>query len=423
MIGPTAGVHHAARAMVLRVLRDLPGGRIEVIDGDGTHVVGARTGACPLTATVTVHEPATYQRLLRGSRGLADAYADGWWDADDLVTVIRIAARSMAAIDGLRARAAWIGAPVRRAAASRRSNTHARSRRNVERHYDLGNEFFSLVLDETMGYSCAYWERPDMDAVEASRANLDRVCRLLDLREGERVLEMGSGWGGLAVHAAQRTGCHVSTVTLSENQRRYVEQLAHDAGVAGRVEVIVSDYRDVRGTWDKVMSLEMVESIGPQNLATFIACCAGLMRPDGLMLLQAITTHDRLFRIDRYARTFLNERIFPGGCAPSVEAILSASARTTELRCVGLYDITPHYPLTLRAWRERIQGNWTYIASLGGFDEHFLRMWTLYFSYCEAGFLERRVQDRQLLLAGPQWRDEDRLLTTAGRRAAEPAYR
>jgi cyclopropane-fatty-acyl-phospholipid synthase len=244
------------------------------------------------------------------------------------------------------------------------------------------------------------------------------VCRLLDLKDGDRVLEMGSGWGGLAVHAAQQTGCLVSTVTLSESQRRYVEALAREAGVADRVEVLLSDYRDVRGSWDKVVSLEMVESIGAQHLETFLACCGRLMRRGGLMLMQAITTHDRLFRIDRYARTFLNQRIFPGGCAPSVEAILQASARTTDLRCVGLYDITPHYPPTLRAWRERLERNRAAISALG-FDERFRRLWRLYFAYCEAGFLERRVQDRQLVLAGPEWREETRLLTPTPDRLAE----
>jgi len=361
---------------------------------------------------VSVHDPAAYLWLLRGSRGFGHAYASGLWDADDLVTLIRIAARSMRAVDPLRARLAAIRAPARRLAAAGR-NTRERSRRNVERHYDLGNAFFRLVLDETMGYSCAYWERPDMTPVEASRANLERVCRLLDLRAGDRVLELGSGWGGFAVHAAHTRGCRVSTVTISPSQRAHIEQLARDAGVADRVEVILSDYRDLHGTWDKLVSLEMIESIGAEHLGDFMAQCGRLMRADGLMLLQAITTSDELFRIDRYARTFLNELIFPNGCLPSVEAMLAAVARRAALRCVALYDITPHYPPTLRAWRQRLQQNWPQIEALGGFDERFRRLWTLYFAYCEAGFLERRVQDRQLLLAGPLWREERRLLDDA----------
>src|SRR4051794_13309476 len=401
-------VEGVARAVVLRALHDLPGGRITIVEGSARHVLGPQ--AADLHATVTVRDPGFYARLLRGSLGFADTYVDGLWDVDDMVSLVRIAARSMTALDRLRGIAAAATKPARRIAGRRRSNTRPRSRENVARHYDLGNDFFGLVLDETMGYSCAYWERPDMTPVEASRANLDRVCRLLDLHAGERVLEMGSGWGGLAVHAAQRTGCHVSTVTLSANQRDYIERLAGDAGVADRVEVILCDYRDVRGQWDKVMSLEMVESIGAQHLDAFLGCCGRVMRPDGVMFMQAITTHDRLFKIDRYSRTFLNQRIFPNACAPSVEAILDARARTTGLRCVALYDMSPHFPLTLRAWRARLLANRDRIAALDGFDDAFLRLWSLYFSYCEAGFLERRVQDRQLILAGPQWRDEQRLL-------------
>ena len=366
-----------------------------------------------------MHDAAFYPALLRGSLGFADAYIDGLWDVDDMVSLIRIAARSMGALDRLRGGFAATTYPLRRAAAARRSNTRSRSRSNVERHYDLGNEFFSLVLDETMGYACAYWERPGMESADAARANYARVCRLLDLRPGDQVLEMGSGWGGFAVYAAQRAGCHVSTVTLSHNQRDYIERLARDAGVAERVEVLVSDYRDVRGQWDKLVSLEMVESIGAQHLQTFLRCCGQLMRPDGLMLLQAITTHDRLFRVDRYSRTFLNELIFPGGCAPSLEVILDANARSTDLRCVAVYDITPHYPPTLRAWRDRLQANWPRIAELG-FDDRFRRLWTLYFCYCEAGFLERRVQDRQLVLAGPAWRDETRFLDAHVAEAVAP---
>lgn len=406
---PTA-LDRAARGVVRRALRGLSGGQITVVDGDDRYVVG--TPGADLAVTVTVRDPALYRRLLHGSLGFADAFVDGLWEVDDLVALVRIAARSMGVIDEFRSVVATATTPARRLVAGRRSNTRARSRSNVEEHYDLGNEFFGLVLDETMGYSCAYWPRADMEPVQASRANLERVCRLLDLQPGDRLLEMGSGWGGLAVYAAENTACSVATVTLSENQEGYIKDLARQRGVADRVEVLLTDYRDVKGTWDKIISLEMVESIGPQHLETFLGCCGRLLKPDGLMLMQAITTHDRLFRIDRYSRTFLNQRIFPNGCAPSVEAILNASARTTDLRCTALYDISPHYPLTLRAWRERLDANWDEIARFG-FDEKFHRLWTLYFSYCEAGFLERRVQDRQLIFAGPKWRDEKRLLDLA----------
>ncbi len=382
-------------------------GRLVLVDADGEHTIGTDG---ELNARIVIHSPAVYRAIIGGSRGLARTYVEGLWDSDDLVSMVRIAARALVRIDPWRARIAQVTWPLQRGSAALRSNTRARSRDNVERHYDLGNDFFSLVLDETMGYSCAYYESPRMPPVDASRANLDRVCRMLDLRPGERLLELGSGWGPLALHAAQRFGCHVSTVTLSEAQREYIERTARERDVASLVDVIVQDYRDVRGRWDKVASLEMVESIGAQHLRTFASQVGELMRPDGLALIQAITTTDRLFRVERYNRTFLNEYIFPGGHTPSVEAILDAFARTSRLRVVAVHDITAHYPPTLRAWRDRLQRNWPRIAALGRFDESFHRLWTLYFSWCEAAFMERRVQDRQILLAGPGWRDEDRLL-------------
>jgi cyclopropane-fatty-acyl-phospholipid synthase len=410
----------AARAALHAVLRGVHEGQVTVVDGDGEHTAGSpRDG---LRTRVVVHDPAVYPALLARGKGMARTYAEGRWDCDDLVALVRIAARAMFRADPWRARLATATWPVKRVRASFR-NTRRRSRDNVERHYDLGNDFFSLVLDETMGYSCAFYVRPDMDPVEASRANLDRVCTLLDLQPGERVLELGSGWGPFALHAAEHYGVQVSTVTLSHSQRDHILQRARERGVAGRVEVIVSDYRDVRGAWDKAISMEMVESIGAAHLDDFSRQIGRLIKPDGLALVQAITTTGRLFPVERYNSTFINEMIFPGGHTPSIEAILDAVSRSTDLRPVAMYDITAHYPPTLRAWRARLQQNWPRIEALGRFDEWFRRLWTLYFSWCEAAFEERRIQDRQILLAGPRWRDEDRLLGIRSAAAQAPEVR
>lgn len=397
----------AARGFLLRSLRSSQAGQLTFVDADGEHVTGTGEG---LTARIEVHSGGTYRAAVaRGSRGVARTYADGLWDCGDLVSMVRIAVRAIEPLDPWKARLAQAMWPLQRARASLR-NTKTRSRQNVELHYDLGNDFFSLVLDDTMGYSCAYYAHPGMAAVEASRENFDRICRSLDLRPGERLLEIGSGWGPLALHAAKHFRARVSTVTLSESQRDYIDKAAADAGVGDLVEVLVQDYRDVRGTWDKLAAIEVVESLGAAHLETFASQVWRLLRPDGLAFIQVITTADRFYKADRYGRSFLNEYIFPGGFAPSVEALLGAFAKRTSLRPVAVYDITAHYPPTLRAWRDRLQENWPRIAALGRFDEPFRRLWTLYFSWCEAAFIERRVQDRQVLLAGPRWHDEDRLL-------------
>jgi cyclopropane-fatty-acyl-phospholipid synthase len=399
-----------ARATAHRILRGVRGGAITVVDSHGTQTFGHVTEDS-LRAIVRVNSFAAYRALFRGGLGLAETYAGGLWDCDDLVTLVRIAARSLSTLDRWRKQINTVTGPVERLLALRRNtNSRKNSVRNVHHHYDLSNEVFSLILDETMGYSCAYYEHTDIDPVEASWANLARVCRILDLHGGERVLELGSGWGGLAVYAARNFGCHVSTVTLSEPQRDYINNAAQKAGVGDKVQVLLQDYRDVRGQWDKLVSLEMIESVGALHLDTFIAQCGALMKPDGIMLMQAIMTSDTLFRNDRYRRTFLNQLIFQGGFTPSLRAVTSAVARRTDLRVAGVYDISNHYPPTLTAWRDRMLSNWPKINQIEGFDEHFLRLWTLYFSWCEAGFRERRVYDRQIVLVGRQWRDENRLL-------------
>jgi cyclopropane-fatty-acyl-phospholipid synthase len=400
-------VDAAVRGGLTRLLGGFRDGVITLSDAEGDRVLGV---GGDLRARISVHSSAAYGAFLTGSRGLARAYADGLWDSDDLVSLVRIAARALSTADPWRERLAALTGPFERLLAASRSNTRSRSRDNVERHYDLGNDFFALVLDETLAYSCAYFEREEMTLAEASRAKLERVCRLLDLRPGDRLLEMGSGWGSLALHAAKHFGCRVSTVTISPSQRDHIESAARSEGVADRVEVVLSDYRDVRGTWDKLASVEMIEAIGAEHLDTFIARCGGLLPRGGVMVLQAITQSERLYRVNRYRRNFLNDIIFPGGCAPSLEAIARAAARRTSLRVAAVHDITAHYPPTLRAWRERLERNWPRIERLGRFDETFRRTWRLYFAYCEAAFLERRLQDRQIVLANPGWRGENRLL-------------
>jgi cyclopropane-fatty-acyl-phospholipid synthase len=280
--------------------------------------------------------------------------------------------------------------------------TRQRSRRDIAAHYDLGNHLFERMLDPTMMYSCALFDRPGMSLHDASVAKLDRVCDRLQLGPEDRVLEIGTGWGGFAVHAAATRGCRVVTTTISREQHDYAVERVRQAGVADLVTVLMRDYRDLRGRFDKLVSIEMIEAVGWQHIGRFFARCSDLLSSHGAMLLQAITIDDRAYEVEKASKSFIREYIFPGGCLPSLEVIMRNVARRTDLQAVGLEDITTSYVETLRRWRHNFAGHSAELARLG-YDERFQRIWTLYLAYCEAGFAERRICDVQLLLAKPRW--------------------
>jgi cyclopropane-fatty-acyl-phospholipid synthase len=284
-------------------------------------------------------------------------------------------------------------------------NTPGRSREDIAAHYDLGNDLFELMLDETMMYSSAVFERREMTLAEASRAKLERICAKLDLEPSDHVAEIGTGWGGFAVYAASTRGCRVTTTTLSREQRAFALERVADAGLSDRVTVLLDDYRELRGRYDKLVSIEMIEAVGWKDFGTFFACCSSLLEPDGRMALQAITIDDRLYELEKAQRSFMNSLIFPHGCLPSIEVIARNVARRTDLRMVDLEDISPHYAETLRRWRANVDAGADRIRSMG-YDERFLRLWRLYLSFCEAGFTARRIADVQIVLAKPRWRGQ-----------------
>jgi cyclopropane-fatty-acyl-phospholipid synthase len=259
------------------------------------------------------------------------------------------------------------------------------------------------MLDPTLSYSCAVFEQPQMTLEQAQLAKLDRVCDKLDLGPGDRVIEIGTGWGGFAVHAASTRGCHVTTTTISRDQYEYAVKRVRDAGLADRVTVLMQDYRDLAGRYDKLVSIEMIEAVGWRQFGAFFAKCSDLLEPDGAMLLQAITIDDRAYEVEKASKTFINTRIFPGGCLPSLAVIARNVTRRTDLQQVDLEDITAHYVPTLHHWRENFAASTGELVPLG-YDERFHRLWALYLAYCEAGFAERRICDVQLLLAKPKWR-------------------
>jgi cyclopropane-fatty-acyl-phospholipid synthase len=349
-----------------------------------------------LQARVEVRSARAWPRLLRGSTGLADAYMDGLWTCDDLVSLVRIGARRLPALDAWRRPFAAALRLARRAP----DNSRAGSRRNIAAHYDLGNAFFALFLDETMTYSCAAFDRPDMSLGEAQEAKLERACRKLELTEDDHLLEIGTGWGSLAVHAASRYGCRVTTTTISKEQQRVALERVLEAGLEARVTVLLEDYRDLRGRFDKLASIEMIEAVGWQGFAEYFRRCGELLHPHGLMLLQAITIDDRAYEVEKDSRSFIKTYIFPGGGLPSMEMIGRCVVGETDMSPVTVEDMTPFYPETLRRWREGFLANADRAAELG-YDRRFQRLWELYLSWCEAGFRERRIGDVQLLLGKP----------------------
>jgi cyclopropane-fatty-acyl-phospholipid synthase len=303
----------------------------------------------------------------------------------------------------VRRRLAPVREPFHRARLAWVRNTPERSRADIAAHYDLGNELFELMLDPTMMYSCAVFEPPEASLHEASLAKLERICDKLRLGPQDHVLEIGTGWGGFAIHAARTRGCRVTSITLSTEQRAAALRRIREAGLEDRVTVLLQDYREVRGQYDKLVSIEMIEAVGWKDFGTFFRCCSERLRPDGAMLLQAIVMDDRAYAVERASRSFIRTLIFPNGCLPSRQVIARHVARDTDLRTVHLEDLTPHYVRTLARWRENVDAAEDRLEALG-YDERFRRLWRLYLSYCEAGFAERRIGLVQTVLAKPRWR-------------------
>jgi cyclopropane-fatty-acyl-phospholipid synthase len=392
-----------ARTIALALVRRARHGTIVIVDGSERLELGEpRSDGLP-HATVVVRSPRFYRRLLHGSIGLAKAYRDREWECSDLPALMRIAASNAAALDRPRRLLRPLVAGPQHAVRWLTRNTPRRSRRQIAAHYDLGDDLFALMLDDTMTYSCAVFGEPRATLEQAQLAKLDLICRKLSLSPGDRVLEIGSGWGAFALHAASRYGCHVSTTTISERQHAYVSERVAAAGLADHVEVLLRDYRELEGSFDKLVSIEMIEAVGWQYLDTFFARCSRLLHPGGAMLLQAITIDDRAYEVGKASRSFINTQIFPGGCLPSLEAMSRSIARVTDLRLLDLEDISAHYVETLRRWRANLAGAGAELARLG-YDESFRRLWELYLSYCEGGFWARRIGDVQLLLAKPGFR-------------------
>jgi len=394
---------NASKVAASMIFRRLSQGRMNVIEENRLTSFGPADAE--LSATVTVNDPSAWAGPLRGSVGLGETYVDGLWECDELVDLIRIAARELATLDGVRGMVAKPRGLIDRVRRAVPANTNRKARENISAHYDLGNDLFASFLDERMMYSCATFAHEAESLEQAQTRRLDGIVGQLGLRPEHHLLEIGTGWGGMAIHAAAASGCRVTTTTISREQASLARQRIAAAGLCDRVTVLEQDYRELRGTYDRLVSLEMIEAVGWQYFDTFFSHCSGLLAPDGAMLLQAITIDDRLYDTEKAARSFANTHIFPGGCLPSMQVIGECLGRSTDMRQVWMEDITASYPPTLAAWRERFLASWPELQRRG-YDERFRRLWVFYLSFVEAGFIERRLGDVQLLLAKPEWREE-----------------
>jgi len=397
-IGPKAGTPVAAR--FLRFMAShLRGGTLVVIDDTGNR----RFGSGLPEVTMVVHDPSVYwSTLLQGSVGLGRDYADGLWDCDDLTLLTRVLNRGLRPVTAVQDRVGQaVGASTNWLRRLRPPTKHV-DRNNIQAHYDVSNDFFALMLDETMMYSSAMFAEEDMDLGRAQRVKLDRLCTKLDLGPDDHVVEIGTGWGGFACHAAANYGCLVTTTTISDAQFRFTSKRVVEEGLADRVTVLNSDYRDLGGTFDKLVSIEMIEAVDWRQHDTFFRTCAGLLHDQGLMAIQAITIEDGSFERAKNGTDFVREFIFPGGCLPSLEAITRSLRRATPLAVLDIEDIGRHYAETLRRWDEQVVGHPDEVAALG-LDTRFQRLWHFYLCYCEGAFLERHISDVQMVMAMPGW--------------------
>ncbi len=405
-----------ARKIVLAQLETLEFGRLTVHEKymEGEHlsaqnVVHVHQFGCgveceDLDAHLYILHPSVYsQVLISGSIGAGEAYMDGAWRSPDLVKVIRVMVANMALLDQLDSRWSSVSRWALKLMHRMNANSVSGSRKNIAAHYDLGNGFFSLFLDPTMLYSSAVYPRSDASLAEASEFKLEKICRKLKLQSSDHLLEIGTGWGGMAVYAAKHYGCRVTTTTISREQYEYANSWVEREGLQDQVTLLLKDYRELEGQFDKLVSIEMIEAVGHEYYETFFSRCSQLLKPQGLMVMQAITIQDQRYHSYKNSVDFIQRYIFPGGCLPSNQIIAQHIARDTDMQIVGMDDITFDYARTLASWREHFFARIDDVKAQG-FDQRFINMWEYYLCYCEGGFLERAISTAQFVFAKPRCR-------------------
>jgi cyclopropane-fatty-acyl-phospholipid synthase len=390
------------RRLMLDRLAEFTRGELRVVEPDGTQrIFGRRSDDFDVGCTLYVEHPQTWaDTAFGGTVGAGEAYIRGLWRSDDLTSLVRIFVANRGVMNRMDSRWAFVSRPLLKLFHWANRNSRLGSARNIAAHYDLGNDLYQLMLDETMAYSCAIFPRPDASLAVAQTAKFEAACRKLDLAHTDHVLEIGTGWGGFAIHAVERYGCRVTTTTISAAQRDYAVRKIAERGLSDRITVLLQDYRDLEGQYDKLVSIEMVEAVGARYLDGFFDACSRLVKPDGAMLLQAITLQDQFYQQALKSVDYIQRYVFPGSFIPSVTTLLESMTRATDLKLFHLEDIGPHYARTLRTWRERFFRNLGKVRELG-YPDSFVRLWEYYLCYCEGGFLERQLGTVQMLLTKP----------------------
>ena len=381
------------RHIFFAILRRIKDGTLILCEGNETQTFGFGN---PIV-TVTVSSPTFYRRaLFGGTVGIGEAYIDGDWDSDDLVKLVCLFLSNRNVVEGFEGIGSTTSAFLNGLVHRLKSNTLAGSRRNIRSHYDLSNDFFSRFLDTRLMYSAAVFETEHMSLEEASTRKLERICRKLELNSNDRLLEIGSGWGGFALYAAKQFGCKVTTITISQEQFEEASTRVREESLEDQVCVCLKDYREIQGSFDKVVSIEMVEAVGSTYLDTYFGVIDRVLRPGGLFLIQAITIQDQRYRKALQRVDFIKKHIFPGSFIPSVTALLGSVTKKTNCVLVNLEDFGFDYALTLANWRQSFETEIQNVMAMG-FDREFIRMWRFYLSYCEGGFRERSLSDVQML--------------------------
>jgi len=394
-----------ARNILFSRLSRIVHGHLTVEENGELYIFGEQRKEASITARINIENVKAYPKILfGGSTGAGEAYMLGAWSSPELVNVVRLILANQHALGNMESGWSWFNKLMDSLQGLLHMNSIKGSRRNISAHYDLSNHFFGLFLDETMMYSSAIFPNATSGLEEAALHKLDHICRRLNLKPQDHLLEIGGGWGGMALHAAKYYGCRVTTTTISQEQYDFVNERVHKEGLRGQVRVLKKDYRDLEGRYDKLVSIEMVEAVGYQYYRDFFRRCSQLLERNGLMLMQAITTQDQRYEKQKKKSDFIRKYIFPGGCLPSNEVVLKKISKYTDMHLVGLDDITLDYAKTLNEWRKRFFNKIDEVRHLG-FDDIFIRMWDYYLCYCEGGFSERVINTSQFLFAKPQCRE------------------